>query len=260
MRAAILQTDIAFEDKEKNLRRAGALIETAADGGADICFFPEMSFTGFSMNLRLTGESDFYTVNIMRGLAAKHATAIGFGYTAIRDGKGENRYAVADKRGDIVSDYTKLHSFAIGGEREDFRQGDAMPVPFRLAGHSISTFICYDLRFPELFRAAADASTVMVVAANWPDARRGHWETLLRARAIENQAYMIGVNRVGSGGGIYYSGASMAVDPNGAVTASAEDGAEQLLFAELPADTERRRAEFPALKSRRQELYRGLIG
>lgn len=259
MKAAIFQTDIIFENKAENLRRGLQLIKASADGGADICFFPEMSFTGFSMNIKLTGENDGYTIRCMQKAALENNIAVGFGYVCLKNGRGENHYAVADKTGRLLSDYVKIHSFAMGGENEDFASGNTLPKPFSIAGHRISTFICYDLRFPEIFRAAADRSSVMTLAANWPASRREHWMTLLKARAIENQAYIIGTNCCGEQNGLKYSGDSMVVDPLGNVIAQSEQYKDSILFADIPSDTDKIRAQFPVLASRKKSLYKKLL-
>ena len=255
MKAAIVQMDIRFEDKSLNLGKAYNFIQQAADSGADIIFFPEMSFTGFSMNIALTGESDGYTVSKMQNAAAVYNIAIGFGYVRLLDGKGENHYLIIDKAGNILSDYTKIHSFAIGGEREDFRSGNLLPSNASVCDMNISTFICYDLRFPEIFRAVTDRTDIITVAANWPESRREHWRTLLKARAIENQVYIIGINCVGKQSDIYYSGDSMVVDPMGNVIAEANPGIEQLLFCDISDDVKQIRKNFPVLKSRKPDLY-----
>lgn len=255
MKAAIVQFDIRFEDKSLNLERAYVFIQQASASGADIIFFPEMSFTGFSMNIQMIGETDDYTVSLMRDYAAKHNIAIGFGYVKLIDGKGENHYIITDKSGNIVSDYTKIHSFAIGGEREDLRSGNALPSPAVICGMNISTFICYDLRFPEIFRAVTDRTDIITIAANWPTSRREHWRTLLSARAIENQVYIIGINCTGKQESIEYSGDCMVIDPMGNVLAKAVPNAEQLIFCDIPDNIKQIRNDFPVLASRKSDLY-----
>ncbi|MCH5211383.1 MAG: carbon-nitrogen family hydrolase [Oscillospiraceae bacterium] len=260
MLTAIFQTDIKFEDKEYNLAHGTELIKRAAEHGVSICFFPEMSFTGFSMNISHTGESDDYTINRIKKAAVQNKISVGFGYTALKGGKAENHYAVVNSRGKLISDYIKIHSFAIGGEKDDFISGNELPNPFTIDKHNISTYICYDLRFPEIFRASADLSSVMTVAANWPKSRREHWLALLKARAIENQVYVIGINCCGRQGNICYSGDSMVINPFGDVIAAASSDHEEMIIADIAADTEKIRSRFPVLQSRKQKLYRELLG
>ena len=258
MLTAIFQTDIKFEDKEYNLDHGAELIKRAAENGTSICFFPEMSFTGFSMNISRTGEKDGYTLKTIKKAAVENKIAVGFGYTALVNEKAENHYAIINSRGELVSDYIKIHSFAIGGEKDDFISGNSLPMPFSIDGHNVSTFICYDLRFPEIFRASADFSSVMTVAANWPKSRREQWITLLKARAIENQVYVIGINCCGVQESISYSGDSIVIDPLGNVISAAADH-EEMLLVNIDADTEKIRSGFPVLQSRKQQLYRDLL-
>lgn len=259
MRIALCQTNILFENKDENIRNAEQLICRAAEKDADFVIFPEMSFTGFSMNIQRTAEADGSTCSKMTELARRHNIYIGFGWVKLVGGKGENHYSIAAPDSEIISDYIKIHSFAIGGENEDFISGNELPRAVEIKGHSVSTFICFDLRFPEIFRAAADKSSLMIAAANWPEARREHWTTLLRARAVEEQVYFIGVNCVGRQGDISYSGDSMIIDPSGNILAQAGYGKEDMLICDMPNNVNEIRAAFPALKSRKPELYRSLI-
>lgn len=258
MKIALCQTDISFERKEENIAKALEFIKNAAMQKSELILFPEMSFTGFSMNVALTGESDNYSINTIKNAAIKNNIVVGFGYVCLNGNRGENRYVIIKNTGEILSEYTKIHSFAIGGEREDFISGNALPTPVSIARQSISTFICYDLRFPEIFRAVADNSTLITVAANWPKARREHWMALLKARAIENQVYIAGVNCTGNQDCIAYCGDSMVINPQGEVIAAAKYGSEELLICEIADDTEKIRNDFPVGISRKLELYKEL--
>ncbi len=120
----------------------------------------------------------------------------------------------------------------------------------------VTPFVCYDLRFPEPFRLAAEDTDLFALVANWPQARREHWRTLLRARAIENLCYVAGVNRVGEGGGLRYTGDSAAISPWGEVLTEG-GAAEAVLLCDVePAAVQDARAKFPALRDRRPEAYR----
>lgn len=256
MKIAICQTNIVFEDKEQNIAKALELIKAAAGQGADLILFPEMSFTGFSMNISLTAEDNGYSTDIMRRAAIDNKIAIGFGYVQLSNGKGENRYIILSSDGSILSDYTKIHSFAIGGERDDFSSGNILPVPVEISSQKIATFICYDLRFPEIFRAVADNCTFIAVAANWPESRREHWITLLKARAIENQVYIAGINCTGNQNGLIYCGDSMIINPSGEIIAEAARSKDEMVICEISDDTEKIRKDFPVGISRKIELYR----
>ena len=149
-----------------------------------------------------------------------------------------------------VHRYRKIHPFTYGGEPEHFRAGTDL-VTVEIEGLRVSLFVCYDLRFADEFWQLADATDVYLVPANWPTKRRLAWQSLLQARAIENQAYVVGVNRVGDGGGISYCGDSRIVDPLGELLATAAQ-TESILLADVSAaHVASTRAHFPFLADRR---------
>lgn len=250
---ALAQTNIVWEDKDKNLQRAEGCIKHAAGQGAEAVFFPEMSFTGFSMNTGLTGESDYRTADIVCRLARGYRISVGFGWVKDCGEKAENHYTVADKTGAVISDYAKIHPFSYSGEDRKFKGGEKLGF-FELNGITFSSFICYDLRFPEIFQAASKRADAIIVPANWPAKRREHWGTLLRARAIENQVYVLAVNCVGETGGVEYAGDSMVINPNGDIQAFTSLR-EDMLYYSLADDTGAFRAAFPTKADRREELY-----
>jgi predicted amidohydrolase len=146
--------------------------------------------------------------------------------------------------------YRKIHPFSYARENEHYAAGDRY-VTVSVEGLRVTLFICYDLRFADEFWATATVTDCYLVVANWPEKRRRHWQTLLAARAIENQAYVVGANRVGRGGELLYAGDSQIVDPWGEVLAAAA-GAETLLLAEVdPGRVAEARASFPILQDRR---------
>ena len=250
---ALAQTNIVWEDKEKNFKKAKSCIEQAAARGTEAIFFPEMSFTGFSMNTEITGELDGMTVDFVCETARKYHISVGFGWVKACGEKAENHYTVADKTGAVISDYAKIHPFSYSGEDKKFRGGEKLGF-FELNGITFSNFICYDLRFPEIFQAASKRADVIIVPANWPAKRCEHWKTLLRARAIENQVYMLAVNCVGEIGGIEYTGDSMVINPNGDIQALTSSG-EDILYYSLVNDVGEFRAAFPTKADRREALY-----
>jgi len=130
--------------------------------------------------------------------------------------------------------YRKIHPFSFAGEDRFVRPGTEL-VTVDVGGVRVSMFVCYDLRFADEFWQLAADTDVFLVPANWPEARREHWMTLLRARAIENQAYVVGVNRVGSGGGIDYSGDTRIVDPLGELLATGSRE-ETIVFADVSTE------------------------
>lgn len=246
--------DIIWEDKTENLYRAEKFITQAAEQQADLILFPEMSLTGFSMNTALTAEDHRNTVEQFRALAQAQNINVGFGWVSAAEDKAQNHYSVVSREGQLVSDYVKIHPFSFGEESKHFIGGDRLAV-FILEGVSCSTFICYDLRFPEIFQAVSNEVSLIIVAANWPATRKEHWRLLLQARAIENQVFIVGVNCVGPKGGLYYSGNSMVVDPEGNILAELTEEEGLLLIEIDPSKVAIYRRSFPLKADRRTELY-----
>lgn len=257
MKAALCQLQIEYEAKEQNLRRAGQMIASAAAEGAEIIFFPEMSFTGFSMNVMLTGESGDETMQLMQEYARKYHIAVGFGWVKRNRDKGENHYTVVNDTGAVLADYVKIHPFSFSGEDNYFHAGSQTAV-FPFAGHRFGLFICYDLRFPEIFRAVASEVDVVIVAANWPEKRITHWNKLLEVRALENQCWVFGINCVGNQQNLHYNGSSRAVNPEGETVDCLCDR-EGIIFCEIQDEAANFRNSFPALQDRRPALYKQLM-
>lgn len=257
IKIALAQTAIAWEDKEKNYKIAQNRVEEAVSHGADVIFFPEMSFTGFSMNTDITKECvknhKSETISRMEDMAAQYGIAAGFGWVRAGSDKCENHYTVVDSAGSVISDYVKIHPFSYSGEDLKFQGGSALSG-FLLHGIACSTFICYDLRFPEIFQAASRKAHVIIVPANWPAKRSLHWQALLQARAIENQVYILGVNCTGDMGGIRYAGDSCVIDANGIVRSVLHE-TEGTVYFELTDDVEDLRRDFPVKRDRREALY-----
>ena len=257
MKVCLAQTEIRFEEKEENRRVAEKLIRNASARGMDMILFPEMSFTGFSMNTELIGEEYRETPEFISGLARERSINIGFGWVK-KDDKGyQNCYSIVGRNGKEAADYVKIHPFSYSGEDIYYKAGDHLCI-FEVEKHQIAVFICYDLRFPELFRAVSDKVSAVIIPANWPAKRSEHWKTLLRARAIENQLYILAINCCGDMNGQYYSGDSCVINPNGDVLKMLSDSAGVIDF-DLSDDTVQYREAFPVLKDRRPKLYSGLF-
>ena len=258
MRIAICQYQIQFEDKSYNLEAAKNWIWQASKEAADFIVFPEMSFTGFSMNQNCIGESDFETMKTLQELAKMNRIAIGFGWVKnvgdeIGQNQSENHYSILSKSGEVILDYAKIHPFSYSGEDLFYQKGSSMSM-CQVEEFKISTVICYDLRFPELFQHASKYADIILVPANWPETRREHWLTLLRARAIENQCYVVGINCTGKSNEVDYSGDSCMIHPDGSVICQL-DRREQLYMIEIQNDVKEVRAVFPTKRDRREDLY-----
>ena len=255
MRVALLQLDLAWEDVAENHRRAARLLAQAKEGGATLAVLPEMFSTGFSMDAaRIAQPVGGASETFLRDQARE----LGLWILASVPEQGEpaprNMAMLVSPEGAVVK-YAKIHPFSFAGEDRVYTAGDRV-VTAEVAGVRVTPLVCYDLRFPEPFRTAAEETDLFVVVANWPGERREHWRTLLRARAIENQAYVVGVNRAGEGNGLSYAGDSAAVAPLGETLVEA-DGGEQVVFADVdPEVVKKLRARFPALSDRRPSAYR----
>ncbi|HKF41710.1 MAG TPA: carbon-nitrogen family hydrolase [Thermoanaerobaculia bacterium] len=254
MRVALLQTDIAWEDVAENHRRAEKLLAEAEAGGARLAILPEMFSTGFSMDSRRIaqppgGESETF----LREQAAKRNLWVLASIPERGEPSPRNMALLVSPPGSVTR-YAKIHPFSFAGEHEHYTGGDRV-VTAQVEDLRVTPFVCYDLRFPEPFRAAAPDTDLFVVVANWPDERREHWRTLLRARAIENQAFVAGVNRVGDGGRLHYAGDSAGVSPLGETLVEGDDRQRVVFFEADPAAVTKLRARFPALKDRRPEAY-----
>lgn len=259
MKLAALQSDIVWEQPEANFARLSLRIARTAADGAQLIVLPEMFACGFSMQTANVAEDyDGPTAAFLMEQARTHQVWI-CGTVPERarggsDPRPSNTLVLAAPDGNSWR-YHKLHPFTFGGEHQHYAAGrDGLTV--EIHGVRCSFFICYDLRFANEFWATARDTDLYVVPANWPALRREHWITLLSARAIENQAYVCGVNRVGEGPGLSYAGDSRIVGPDGAVIAAAASD-EATLWADVSASTVAScRASFPTFQDRRRVVER----
>lgn len=251
MKVAAIQHDIVWEDTDANFRRIGPRIAAAAEGGARIVVVTEMWSTGFSMNSREIAEPpDGPTATFMHECAQRTGAWVVGSFPERTDGYDlpTNRLLMAGPDGQDHR-YSKIHPFTYAGEDQHYAAGRGQ-LQVEIEGVRVTPLICYDLRFTDLFWDRAADTDLYIVPANWPAARSLHWTTLLQARAIENQAYVVGVNRVGSAGSLDYRGDSRIIDPLGEVT-EAPAGEEATIAAEVdPAVVARVRAEFPFMQDR----------
>ncbi len=252
MKAALCQLDIAWEDKEANHRRVTELLDSAALEPGSLLLLPEMFASGFSMNVAAISEGEEQpSARFMRALAIERGIhVLGGIVTEGPDGLGRNEAVGFDPHGVEVVRYAKIHPFQ-GAESRNYAGGKEVRT-FECGGFTAAPFVCYDLRFPELFRiAVCQGAELFLIIANWPEKRIHHWVTLLQARAVENQAYVAGVNRCGKDPYLKYPGRSMVVDPQGRILAEA-DAEEQILTADLtPESVATWRRAFPVLQDMR---------
>jgi predicted amidohydrolase len=240
MRIAAIQHDIAWCDREANFEHLTPMIGAAAGAGAQLVLLSETFSTGFATDRDDLGEPQGGpSSQFLATQAALHGAWVGGSCPEIDpaapadDQRPHNSFVLAGPGGEMVR-YRKIHPFSYGGEDKHFRAGDSFAQVI-IDGLRVSLFVCYDLRFADEFWQLAPTTDVYLVPANWPEARRQHWMALLQARAIENQAYVVGCNRVGTGNGLTYSGDSRIVDPLGELLATASYG-ESILFADVTAE------------------------
>lgn len=270
MRVAALQYDVAWEDKPANHRIVESLLEDLDLPKGSLVVLPELGDTGFSFNLDLI--VDGRTLPWAKDLARRRGIWLQVGHAERGDdGLGRNCTSLVGPDGTLAGTYAKVHPFSFGKESEHFARGDHLLLR-RCGGAWVCPLICYDLRFPELWRLAVAgtagegggdagsagdvgmAAEVFTMVASWPDARQTHWRSLLIARAIENQAFVVGVNRVGADPYLGYAGGSIIVSPRGDVLAEASD-TPAVLQAELDLDVLRQwRRVFPALADMHGDL------
>ena len=264
MIVAGIQHDIVWADRAANFARLATKIAGAAASGADVVLLTETFSTGFGFT-----EPGFEpepeggpSSEFLAAQAAQHGVWVGGSCPEVRPGSAlpSNSFVLAGPDG-TQHRYRKIHPFTHAGEERYVQAGDEL-VTVTIAAPSgarlrVSLFVCYDLRFADEFWQLAGDTDVYLVPANWPARRREHWMALLRARAIENQAYVVGVNRVGTapssegGNTLEYSGDSLIVDPLGQVLASASGVATTISADVTAGHVADVRAQFRFLQDRR---------
>ncbi len=252
MRVVAVQLNVQWENKAANCGRVRSLLLESGVKAGDLVVLPEMFATGFSMNVAVTSEGkDRPTERYLSELAKEMRVAIVAGVVSdASEGRGFNEAVVIGPTG-VLARYRKIQPFVPGREAVYYEAGDAV-VSFAWQGATVAPFVCYDLRFPEVIRRAAKlGAEVICVISSWPASRTHHWLRLLQARAIENQAFVVGVNRCGDDPCFHYKGRSVIVDQHGEIIADAGES-EGVIHAELNLEELRSyREKLPFLKDMR---------
>lgn len=242
LRVSLVQTDIVWENKQENLNRIGQKIADLS-GKTDLVILPEMFTTGFSMNSRNLAEDVLgNTVSLLKKWAKDYNLALCGSFIAKDQGEFYNRgfFITADSE----FYYDKRHLFRMGNEGQSF-SGGKEKIVVEHKGFNVCLLICYDLRFPVWSRNVNNAYDLLIYVASWPDVRSMVWDALLKARALENQAYVCGVNRVGVDGfNITYRGGSVLIDAKGNSLSSLndfEEGIETIAISKTELDDFRRK-------------------
>src|SRR5213593_3901873 len=261
MKVSVAQISCSLGDPEANLLKVRDFSSHARDVGVELIVFPEMTDTGYSMPV-IRAHANHWTSGFAPGLqeiAKKLSIAIVSGVSE-RDGSSiYNSQVLVDADGNIPAKYRKTHLYAVAPVEEQtcFAPGDAFAT-FVLGGLHFGFSICYDLRFPEMYRRLATEQKIgaFIVSSAWPFPRVEHFRTLAMARAIENQSYVVASNRVGKDDDLWFCGSSAIIDPRGVAVASASADREELIQADLSEDlvlSVRSRVE--SLAHRRPDLY-----
>lgn len=256
MKVYAVQMDQVWEDKSANFAKAESLLAKESPVPDSLIVLPELFSTGYSINVEVTtADEPEKSESFLCELAQKYKCWVLAGNAVQKtENKGGNVAVTFNPSGEKVDTFTKLHPVKYYNEDKAYAPGEGIHT-FACKEFTVSPLICYDLRFPEVFRAAAfQGANLFVVIANWPKIRIDHWEWLLRTRAVENQAYTIGVNRIGSDPNLEYSGRTLILDPQGRSLAEAQSG-ETILSADLDLQILLDwRETFPALKDARPDF------
>lgn len=252
------QMHLHLGDPEKNFERVRAWTAEAARRGSALVLFPELWSTAYDLeNWRAhaapLGEGMFAR---LRALSKAHGLAIASSILEVQADRAYNTFVLYDARGEQRALYRKVHLVPMLDEPKWLAAGDALALAEMEWGRT-GLGICYDLRFPEMWRTyALNGARLMLLPAEWPSRRAYHWQTLLRARAIENQVFIAACNRVGESKGEVFAGQSVILDPWGEAVVEGDAETESLLTAEIDlAKVEEVRSRIPVFQDRRPELY-----
>ena len=260
MRIALTQMDQKWENKKENLLTCEVLINEAKNHGVDLIIFPEMTLTGFSMNYSAVAEEkESKNLEKFKKLAQSNDIAIIFGLVIKNEKYGTNSAIFLSREGEVLGTYNKIHPFSIAGEDENIKGGELLCVVENL-NLRIGITICYDLRFPELYSALSQHCDLVVNIANWPAKRQDHWFSLIKARSIENQIYVAGINRTGiDGKSIEYKKSSLLVNPNGDIVRPLLENEDFAIYEIDQNMVGEFRDSFSTVQDRRPNLYKSLL-
>jgi omega-amidase len=261
MKIAVAQIACLLGDPEANLSKVYDFSQRAKAVGAELIVFPEMTDTGYSMSVIQKHASD-WTMGFVPGLQqiARELSIVIVSGVSERDGSSiYNSQVLIDAKGGTAAKYRKTHLYAVDPIEEQtcFAPGNSF-ASFELGSLKLGFSICYDLRFPELYRKLVTEKNVdaFIISSAWPFPRVEHWCVLAQARAIENQAYVVSANRVGKDDGLWFCGSSAIIDPRGVVVAAASADREELIHADVSQELVRSvRQRVDSLGHRRPDLY-----
>ena len=260
MKIALAQIDCSPGNIKTNLEKISHFTKRAKKAASEIVVFPEMVDTGYLMPIIQDTASywDGAPLKFLQKTAKENQIGIICGISEREEDHIYNSMVVIDQQGNLIGKYRKTHLAAYPplNENSTIAAGNSLEL-LNINGFTFGLMICYDLRFPEMSRSLTlkGADTLILVSA-WPFPRLSHWETLIRARAIENQVYFVAANRVGKDGENTFCGSSRIVDPYGVIVASAAENREELIIGEINKETVLSvREQMPIFKHRQKNLY-----
>lgn len=262
MKIALVSLDQQWENKAANKQKVAATLALIAARYTDIdlVVYPEMTLTGFTMESErikeAEGSSD--TIAFFEEQAKKYGVNIAFGVVLSKGEKATNNLVVVSEQG-VLATYAKIHPFSYAGEDNYYQAGDELKK-LTIGGTTIGLTICYDLRFPELYQGYSKDCQVLLNIANWPERRVTHWKALIKARAIENQVFVVGVNRIGKdGNGLQYVASSEIVSPYGEELKGVSLSEEVAVYEIDLGEVAQYRKEFPVKNDRKITLYKDIL-
>lgn len=261
MRVALISLNQAWENKDLNIKTCRSFIQRAKEQNADLVIFPEMTLTSFSMNTKVTAEyrASSNTVLLFQDLASEFQIAIVFGVVFHDGDRATNNTLLIDSTAIIRGAYSKIHPFTFAGEDKVFNGGSRISYA-KLDSMTVGLTICYDLRFPEIYSALGKHCDLIINIANWPAKRIDHWNTLLKARAIEHQLFIVGVNRTGTdGNGLEYIKSSQVINPNGELLSPVISEDEIDIFDIDPEYISKFKQMFSTTQDRKPAFYKSIL-
>lgn len=258
LKIALAQINVQFAEPDANFAKVGSIVKKAAKREANVVVFPEMWNTGYALSqlAKLADQDGQRTQQQLSKLASNYRINIVGGSVAVKVGQHfyNTTYVVNDK-GQVVAHYSKVHLFGLMHE-DQFMTAGKQENYFQLADIPSASFICYDLRFPEWFRTVARHGVDLIyLPAEWPSSRIAQWQIMVQSRAIENQAFVVAVNRVGHDPDNQFNGHSLVVDPLGRIIAEAGSD-ENITYATIDLNkVQAVRGPIPVFKDRRPALY-----
>ncbi len=258
MKIALISLNQFWEDKLENQQKVLQSLCLLENYSVDLVVFPEMTLTGFTMDSNRIKEnsSSSDTVRFFKDCAKKYNVCIAFGIVLEKQDKATNNLIIIDENGEVIANYAKMHPFSYANEDVYYIGGNEF-ITTQIADEQVGLSICYDLRFAEMYQVLSKQCKIILNIANWPQARVGQWNTLLKARAIENQVFMVAVNRIGKdGNGLGYEKSSQIISPYGKVLQGKIISEEVDIYDIDISEVDEYRKSFPVKNDRKIDLYK----